>query len=703
MSSKLVGANFVLPHGRRPARKYIAPTADELPEYKEGEPVFTTEPDQGLPIRYAKTGLAARRFGTIPQLMEQVVEKYGDTIAMAQEKPGYPKDAAGEWEKITWKEYRNQSRRFAKALLSVGFQPFKGVAICGFNGPYWFIAHMGVTYAVGLSAGTYTTNTPEACKFVADHSQSEVVVVDNAKTLQRYLSVKLDTVKHIVVADNDISAEIKEKHGDYVLSWKDFMAKGDAVPDSDLDERMKLAQPKDCATLIYTSGTTGNPKAVMASHDAMQFGICAALTSSVGNLWSKLPDNHYISYLPLSHIAAQALDIVAPMVTIIDHGKPFTVYFARPDALKGSLPVTLKAVKPTFFFGVPRVWEKIVEGIKAKSKADPPTGMKLKIANFAKRVGLECSLNRQVGGSGNIPSGYAMAEKLVFSKVRAALGFDRCIGFMSGAAPIQRETLNTLASLGIDIIEVYGMSETVGNGTIGSPDRFKFGCCGAPVTCQELKTEYVEGRDKPGEGEICYRGRHVMMGYLRNEEKTREAIDPQGWLHSGDVGKFDEHMQLSITGRIKELIIGAGGENIAPIPIEDEVKRLCPALSNAIMIGDKRKFNTMLVTLKTKQNMETGEFTDELIAEAKEVNPEVTTVTAARSDPKWKKHIEDAIKAYNNSQVCVSNAQKVQKFTILPTDLSIPGGELTGTMKIKRPVVTEKYAAEIEAMYEGSE
>ena len=695
----LGGAYLAIPSPAQPAKPYIAPKPEELGDYSKG-PYWTTDPAKGVPIRYAKQGVGATRFGTIPELMERTAAKLGDSPAMAYEKAGYPSDGPGEWEKISWKQYRDQSRRFARALLSIDFEPFKAVAICGFNGPYWFIAHMGVTYAVGLSAGTYTTNSADACKFVVDHSEAQVVVVDNVKTMQKYLSVEMPTVKHIVVALETVPADLKAKHGNLVMNWEDFLAKGDSVPDAKLDERMKKASVEQCATLIYTSGTTGVPKAVMASHDALQFGALAATQTALGDKLKNTPgDVNFISYLPLSHIAAQMLDIILPMYLSDLYNKSIVCHFARVDALKGSLPLTLKAVRPHYFFGVPRVWEKIVEGIKEKAKANPATGMKKKLVDFAKRVGLECSLNRQVGGSGKIPRGYSIADKLVFTKVKQALGLERSLAFLSAAAPIQRETLVFLASLGIDVTEVYGMSETTGNGTAGSAERFQFGCVGAPLDGQELILDHVEGRDKPGEGEICYRGRHVMMGYLRNAEKTKETFDEKGYLHSGDVGKFHDGMQLSITGRIKELIIGAGGENIAPVPIEDELKRLCPAISNAVMIGDKRKFNTMLVTLKSKQNLATGEFTDELVADAKEVNPDVKTVSEARKDPKWKKHIEDALKAYNSGPVCVSNAQKVQKFVILPKDLSVVGGELTESLKMKRSVIAEKYSDLIEEMY----
>jgi long-chain-fatty-acid--CoA ligase ACSBG len=204
--------------------------------------------------------------------------------------------------------------------------------------------------------------------------------------------------------------------------------------------------------------------------------------------------------------------------------------------------------------------------------------------------------------------------------------------------------------------------------------------------------------DKPGNGEVCFRGRHVMMGYMHNQAKTDETIDEDGWLRSGDVGKVDADTDmLAITGRIKELIITAGGENIAPVPVEDKLKELLPGISNAMMIGDKRKYNTVILTLRQVPDPnEDGAFTEKLFGNSLEVSG-AKTVAEAKADPKWKETIEAAIAAYNKT--AISNAQKIQKYTILDTDFSVPGGELTATQKLKRNVVVEKYAKDIEAMY----
>ena len=690
-----VAAYALWPNAPEHARKYT-PAAPAALSPKPTGPSFSTDPAKGQPIRYAQTGPASVKHQAVPAMFKEAVKRCGDQPALMIEKPGYPADKEGEWETLTWSQYHAKSSAFAKAAIKAGMQPYESSAICGFNNPAWHIAHMGTILATGLSAGTYPTNSPEACQFVAEDAKAVIAAVDTIANAKKYLQVRaqLPKLRKIVVWAEAIPADLKAANGDMLMSFDEFLAWGNDTPDATLEARSAACKVENAATLIYTSGTTGNPKAVMVSHDAMIYSAANVLEMI------NTPKERMISYLPLSHIAAQILDVFIPLAiaaTCKPGDKCLTMYFARPDALKGSIPITLKAVKPHLFFGVPRVWEKFVEGIKAKARAAPATGVKKHLVDFSKNVGLQASYARQVGGDGYIPRGYNIAKKLVHAKVREALGLEHCGLCLTGAAPISRDTLEFLASLGIDVGEVYGMSETCGLGTTSMPYQFKFGSCGPITPTTELKTEHVEGRDKPGEGEICFRGRHLMMGYMNNAAKSQETIDADGWLHSGDVGRLDKDGQLYITGRIKELIIGAGGENIAPVPVEDAIKKACPALSNVVMIGNNRKYNVCLVTLKTKPDLDSGAFFDDLIAEAAEVNPACKTVADAIADKKWQEYITRGIEAYNKT--AVSNAQKIQKFAILSTDLSIPGGELTATLKLKRNVVESKYAEVIEGLY----
>ena len=273
-----------------------------------------------------------------------------------------------------------------------------------------------------------------------------------------------------------------------------------------------------------------------------------------------------------------------------------TVYFADKNALKGSLLDTLVVARPTAFFGVPRVWEKIYEKMQAVARNNGP--IKTWIANWAKAQGLHYNMNKMNGIDYRSWS-YLIAKWLVFRKVKGTLGLDRCHSFGTAAAPLSTEVKKYFLSIDIVILDVYGMSECSGAHTLCTNDGFRLGSVGR--TLKGFVTK-LDNMDSTGEGEICMGGRHVFMGYLHDAEKTKEAKDENNWLHSGDLGKMDEDKFLYVTGRIKELVITAGGENIPPVHIEHLVKKECPGISNAMLIGDRRKYLTMLVTLKVKHS-----------------------------------------------------------------------------------------------------
>jgi long-chain-fatty-acid--CoA ligase ACSBG len=401
--------------------------------------------------------------------------------------------------------------------------------------------------------------------------------------------------------------------------------------------------------------------------------------------------------LPLSHIAGQLIDIHAPMYL------GACTYFAQPDALKGSLTQTLKDVRPTIFFGVPRVWEKIEE--KMKSLGRETTGVKKMLSTWAKNCGAEHCARLQYGGDRGAPFGYGCANSLVLSKIKEALGLDQCKYCYSAAAPITVETVEYFASLDIPIYEVFGQSECTGPHTVTSPTAWRIGTCGRPMPGTETMIA-------PVTNELCYRGRHIFMGYMYMPDKTAETIDDAGFLHSGDVAEFDNNTIpgmvgpsgfMKITGRIKELIITAGGENIPPVLIENEMKAAMPAISNCVVIGDRRKFLGMLIALKTEVNPETGEPNDILAGDAfhigREIGSSAITLAQAAADPLWQKYITNGIKAANSKTT--SNAQIVQKWKMLPVDLSEKAGDLTPTLKLKRNVVVDKYHDLIESIYSG--
>uniref|UniRef100_A0A667Y1J4 long-chain-fatty-acid--CoA ligase n=1 Tax=Myripristis murdjan TaxID=586833 RepID=A0A667Y1J4_9TELE len=638
--------------------------------------LWSTDRDKAVTLRMEGSGPGSETPMTIHQMFLETVEGYGDRAALASKKEG-------QWVTLTWRQYYEQCRAAAKSFLKLGLERYHGVGILGFNSPEWFIADIGCILAGGLAAGVYTTNSPEACQYVAANCEANVLVVENHKQLVKILQIKdqLPHLKAIVQYKDELQQKLPN-----LYTWAEFMKLGEEVPDEQLNTVIGSLRANECCTLIYTSGTTGNPKGVMLSHDNIMWsalGVIAELNHG---------EEELVSYLPLSHVAAQLNDMWVCM------RYAGTTHFAEPDALKGSLGTTLKEVRPTSFLGVPRVWEKMQEKMKAVgAKASP---MRKRVADWAKSIGLQYNYSA-MNGENVVPWGFMLANNLVFKKVRWALGLDRCKNCYTGAAPVTKETLEYFMSLNIPLMEVYGMSESSGPHTVSLINDFRIMSCGKVLPGCKTK---LDNPDKDGNGEVCFWGRHIFMGYLNMPDKTAEALDQDGWLHSGDLGKHDQNNFLYITGRIKELIITAGGENIPPVPIEDAVKAETSIISNAMLIGDKLKFLSMLLTLKCVVD-DNGEPTDELTPEAvafcQQHGVTATKISEilANKEPAVYKAIQEGMERVNAR--ATSNAQKIQKWVILDRDFSVSGGELGPTMKLKRPVVVKMYQEKINEMYEG--
>lgn len=709
--------------------------------YEEKDGPFTvTDGTAEVPTYFAPKGIASKEgtpLQTLPNMFQEACTKKGDKIALRVERPAPavvdgkapPALPADQWTTWTYKQYYDDCSKFAKAMISVGHKPHQAVNVYGFNSPEWFIAHMGSVLGGGKAAGIYPSDTPEQVCFKAKHSGSAVACVENDKCITPFITFKdeLPDLKAIVCwAYQPTEDKIVRSDGTEIklYKWSDFLELGKDVETKELDKRIENQKPGHCCTLIYTSGTTGNPKAVMISHDNLNF--MSAVTMETAPLCKSATAERVISYLPLSHVAGMLMDIITPVVSAAKSPSWVEVSFARPYDLKiGSIGDRLRAVEPTMFLGVPRVWEKIAEKMKAVGASI--TGLKKKVATWAKAKGLEYARNCQLGGTGAFPGSYARADKMVLSKVKANLGLSQCKYGMTGAAPITTDTLEYFGQLGIQINEVYGMSECAGCTTTSTDEAHVWGSCGWEVPGCEVKVFKIDPEDlnkkteckqcddifncpEEQQGEICFRGRHIMMGYMANpdlgedhvkemQKKNDDAIDKEGWLHSGDKGCVGKNGMVKITGRYKELIIGAGGENIAPVPVEDCAKSLGPCISNIIMIGDKRKFNVCLLTLAAEGA--TGEFpgNDTLIGAAAKVDPEVKTISAACKNEKFTKYLTDILVKVNKKSP--NNAHCIQKFSILPADFSVETEELTPTLKLKRGVVEKKHAAFIDSMYEA--
>ena len=588
----------------------------------------------------------------VHEVLGETAKRYGDRPALRVKRDG-------GWQTTTWNGYLRDARRVARGLVGLGVQPGKGVAIIGFNCPEWLLADVGAIFAGAVPAGIYTTNTPEQVRYITDHCEAKVAFAENAQQVDKFV-VEQERMPGLEVVVQMLGRPTEAKRGRLrVMSWGELLKLGDETPESELDARIAAQKPDDVCTLIYTSGTTGDPKAVMISHTNLVWTAKAATTAITAG-----PDDVMVSYLPLSHVAEQVLTIHTPMLL------GALVYFAESLEKLGE---ALQEVRPTVFLGVPRVWEKIQAKMVAAGAANPP--LRKKIAAWARKVGLAAGYAEQRGEAR--PIVLPIAKKLVFDKVRQRLGLDRTRICITSAAPISKDTLEFFLSLGIPILEVYGMSECTGPATFSPPDNYRTGKCGIVLPGAEVKIAE--------DGEVCMRGPHIFKGYLKDPEATKNALDSDGWLHSGDIGTIDKDGFLQITDRKKDLLITAGGENIAPQVIEGQLKGI-PVVAQAVVVGDRRKFLAALVTLDPER----------VQAEAEAAGSAAKSVVEASKCKVFQRHLQKQIDQVNEK---LARVQTIKKFVIVPTEFTIDGGELTPTMKVKRKVVNEKYRAEIESMY----
>lgn len=581
-----------------------------------------------------------------------VMDVLSNTVKKHPKKTAIRFKSKGAWQEISWTDHYKEIKAFARGMCALGLEKQEAVVILSFNCREWVLADLASICAGGVPAGIYPTNSSDQCAFIINHCKASVAIVEDQKQLQKLLSIRdqLPSLKFIVM----IRGTSQKKD---VYTWNDVLKKSKDFSEEELEKRMKAQKPEDLATLVYTSGTTANPKAVMMSHDNLTWVSESCIQYDL----EMTEKDEMISYLPLSHIAEQLTSI---------HGPVFSgacVSFA--ESLE-KLSENMQEIRPTLFLGVPRVWEKIQE--KMTQKMSQASFLKKKMATWAQSVGLKYAENPQ-------HFKYKIADKLVFSKVKKALGLDRCHFQATAAAPISKETLEFFLSMGISLYEIYGMSECTGPATVSSPAHFKLASAGKCIKGAELKIAE--------DGEILVRGRHVFMGYLNDLEATQKTIDGEGWLHSGDIGNLDKDGFLHVTGRKKNLIITAGGENIAPEMIENKIKNI-PEIEQAVVVGDRKKFLTALVTLSP-------EALD--LVKKKHIPTQAQSIGELSSCTKFYEYMHQQMQDSVNSSI--ARVQTVKNFKVLSNPFSEETGELTPTMKVKRAKVIEKYASEIEAMY----
>jgi long-subunit acyl-CoA synthetase (AMP-forming) len=584
---------------------------------------------------------------TILEVFEAAARAHASRPAMARKR-------GGGWERTSWREYREAVRRAARALVALGVEPGSGIVILAANRPEWFVTSLAGAAVGARVAGIYTNSTPEQCRYIAEHAEAVLAVVESREALAKLAGegARPARLREIVVLEGTSA-------GPGHRAWGDFMALGEPAHDAEVARRSAGLTPSSVSTLIYTSGTTGPPKAVMLTQRNLAF-----IAERIQELVPLGAEDRLISYLPLSHIAEQ---VVSHLLSIATGA---SVYFA--ESLE-KMPENLREVRPHFFLGVPRVWEKIQAGIQAAGAAASP--MRRRVAAWARGVGRAAGEADQAGRPR--PWSYALANRLVFQKLRARLGLDAARMLAVSSAPIAKETLDFFQSLGMPIMEAYGMSECTGPTTMSLPQRYRLGRAGYAIPGTELKL----GED----GEVLMRGPHVFPGYYKDPEATREALDAEGWLHSGDVGEIDGDGFLRITDRKKELIITSGGKNIAPQHLEGRLKQI-PAVSQAVAVGDRRPYVVALLTLDPAR----------VPAEAAKAGSPARTAAEAASCAVFKAHLERQVEAVNAS---LARYETIKKFAILPRELTVDAGELTPTLKLKRRAIHERHREAIETLY----
>ncbi|MFJ7959954.1 AMP-dependent synthetase/ligase [Streptomyces sp. NPDC096319] len=596
-------------------------------------------------------------------------EAYRYPVPAAQGAPG-----AEEWRSLTWAQTAERVKAIAAGLLALGLLPEERVAISSSTRVEWILADLGVMCAGAASTAVYPSTDADETAYILADSDSRAIFVEDAAQLAKVVehADRLPGLGHAVVFDPD--TELPRADGLEVLSLADLERRGAAYlkehPDA-VEAAVGAIEREQLATLIYTSGTTGRPKGVRLVHDCWSY---QGVAQEVSGLLE--PDDVQFLWLPLSHVFGKALisgQVRTGHVIAVD---------GRIDRIVTNLPV----VRPTVMASAPRVFEKVYNGIAAKARAEG--GATYKIFRWAAKVAREHARTGQESlvatGTRKIPfalaAQHALADRLVYGKIRAAFGGE-LRGSASGSAALAPDIGYFFAGAGVPVLEGYGLTETSAGCTVNPVDDFRVGTVGRPLPGTEVRVAE--------DGEILLRGPGIMRGYHNLPEKTAEVLEPDGWFRTGDIGELDREGFLRITDRKKDLFKTSGGKYIAPTEIESRFKAACPFVSNILVVGDGRNYCTALIALDESvllpwaaSNGLAGRSYAEVVA-----TPEVRNL------------VDGFVQRVNKD---LQRWQTIKRFAVLPRDLDIEHGELTPSLKVKRPVVERAYAELVEAMYEGA-
>jgi long-chain acyl-CoA synthetase len=585
--------------------------------------------------------------------------------------------AGGRWQTMTWKEADAAAREIAGGLVARGIVPGDRVCLLAQTCLEWILSDIGILLAGGVTVPIYPSNTAEQSEYIVRDSGAKVVIVEDALQLEKLMGLRdhLLTVTAFVHMRGDVQlekpdargrslvalADVKGVSDDFVLSLEALRALGRtwaAAHPKELDAHAETVTRESMFTIIYTSGTTGNPKGVVLTHENLCAGVCSAIRAmQVIDV-----DEQYL-FLTLAHVLAREVEWAG-----IGHGYVSTMSRGIP-----SIKQDLLETRPTFMVSVPRIFEKFYAGVQAAMAKN--TGLKALISGWAMGVGGAYSAQLRAGKTpgGWLAFRHRIADKLVFSKLRARLGLDRCRFLISGGAPLAAEIAAFFHSVGLLICEGYGLTETMAAAYLNNMTKYRFGTVGPALDVVETKIA--------DDGEILMRGPSVFRQYYNNPAATAEAVQPDGWFHSGDIGHLEDGF-LRITDRKKDLIVTANGKKVAPQPLENALKAGSSLVSQVVVYGDKKSYCVALVTLSEEAQKRY----------AVDGNVRGAVVSSAELDAALKKDV-DALNA------TVAPHESIKRFAVLANDFTEAAGEITPSLKIKRKVVIEKYRAVIDSLY----
>ncbi len=598
-----------------------------------------------------------RRTDTVPTLFWDRVHRWRADTAMREK-------VYGIWRDISWREYGQHAKYVSLGLIALGLEKGHTVAIINENNPEWLYSDLGILSAGGVTVGIYTTDSSKQVEYLVGHCGARFFIAQDERQLDKILEVRRNCpeLEKIIVID---MKGLRHFTDDMVISFEQLLAMGKNLEKEKpglFEKRFQEPQASDLAILVYTSGTTGPPKGAMISHDNI------IRLSEIQKLDNPMyPTDEMLSFLPLCHVAQRT-------ASVFNHLQiGYTLNFIEDMS---TVVEDMQEVSPTVFFAVPRLWEKFYSSLR--TQIDDSIAIEKLAFKWAIQIGHKVAdyQLRQQPVPLHTKVLFKFLDFAVLKNIKRIMGLSKARFLVSGAAPISPDLLKFYKSLGLAMIEGYGQTESTGVATLHRLDDIKFGTVGVPLTHTEVKIS--------DQGEILLKGPHIFLGYYKNPEKTSETII-DGWLQTGDVGRFDEDGHLIVTDRMKDIIITSGGKNITPSEIENQLK-FSLYIADAVIIGDKRKYLVALIMIDEETVMKF----------AQDNRVPFTTYASLTKAPEIIKLIDKEIDEVNKQ---FARVETIKKFSLIDIQLTTDDEEITPTMKLKRKFISEKFSKTIEAMY----